>query len=226
MQGFVSLALTLSILDAHHFEAVDFLSSLNWAPPFTPPIYLNSYWFKFVGIISESRNTEKIWKYHGATMPALISPLLEFFHMKQKKKKKGNNNSLSCSRYCHVHCGLPATEWSSWEWLFSPVSPVTYSYWRLGDTCLPTAAAFLVCLFISFTCCPEYSEIWNYVHFLGRRYPPNTSKVHPWALLWWTSSALPTKGKTIQREKPYKPTKGKTCNHTSFPLLHLPLVAN
>lgn len=88
MQGFVSLALTLSILDAHHFEAVDFLSSLNWAPPFTPPIYLNSYWFKFVGIISESRNTEKIWKYHGATMPALISPLLEFFHMKQKKKKK------------------------------------------------------------------------------------------------------------------------------------------
>ena len=43
MQGFVSLALTLSSLDAHHFEAVDFISSLNWAPPFTPPTYLNSY---------------------------------------------------------------------------------------------------------------------------------------------------------------------------------------
>lgn len=213
MQGFVSLALTLSILDAHHFEAVDFLSSLNRAPPFAPPTYLNSYWLKFVSIISESRNTEKIWKYHGATMPALISPLLEFFFMKQKKKSN-NKNSLSCLSYCHVHCGLPATECSSWEWLFSLMSPVTYSYWRLGDTCLPTTVAFLMCLFICFTCCPEYSEIWNYVHLLGRHYPPNTSKVHPWALLWWTR-ALPTKGKTIQ-----------TCDHTSFPLLHLPLVAN
>ena len=93
MQGFVSLALTLSILDAHHFEAVDFLSSLNWAPPFTPPTYLNSYWFKFAGIISESRNTEKIWKYRGATMSALISPLLVFFRMKQKKKKKATTTT-------------------------------------------------------------------------------------------------------------------------------------
>ena len=37
MQGFMSPALTLSILDAHHFEAVDFLSSLNWALLFAPP---------------------------------------------------------------------------------------------------------------------------------------------------------------------------------------------
>ena len=88
MQSFMSPALTLSIPDAHHFEAVDFLSSLNQALPFAPPTYLNSYWFKFVGTISESRNTKKIWKYHGATMPALISPLLEFFHMKEKQQQQ------------------------------------------------------------------------------------------------------------------------------------------
>lgn len=154
MQGFMSLALTLSIPDAHHFEAADFLSSLNQALPFAPPTCLNSYWFKFVGTISESRNTKKIWKYHGATMPALISPLLEFFHMKEN-----NNNSLSCLSHCHVHCWLPATECSFGEWLFSPISPVTYSHWRLDDTCPPIIVAFLVCLFICFTCCPEYSAI-------------------------------------------------------------------
>ena len=43
MQSFMSPALTLSIPDAHHFEAVDFLSSLNQALPFAPPTYLNSY---------------------------------------------------------------------------------------------------------------------------------------------------------------------------------------
>lgn len=75
--GFMSTALISSILVAHHFSAVDFLSSLNWVPLFPPPSSSDFLLAQLIGNTAESRNIEKVRKYFVAVMSAPASPPLD-----------------------------------------------------------------------------------------------------------------------------------------------------
>lgn len=90
MHGFMSTALTSSILVPHHFLAVDFMNSLNWLPPFAPPTLSDFLLAQLIGNIAESRNIERVWKYQVAVMSALVSPPLDFH------KREINFTCMTC----------------------------------------------------------------------------------------------------------------------------------
>lgn len=80
MHGFMSPALTSSIFIVHHFSAVYFLGSLNWAPPFA----LSTSSKFLLAKACWQYGDFKVWNYQAVTVLALVSPPLDLFFTQEK----------------------------------------------------------------------------------------------------------------------------------------------